>query len=66
MREGLRVEPHLMSPPRLRPALESELRLGKGVKGKLGLGELLCFRSCAPLQSPFCVVARVMLFSALA
>lgn len=55
-----------MSPPRLRPALESELRLGKGVKGKLGLGELLCFRSCAPLQSPFCVVARVMLFSALA
>lgn len=32
------------------------------MKGKLGLGEPLCFRSCVPLQAPFCVVARVMLF----
>lgn len=40
-----------MRPPRARPALEAELWLEKGVKGKLGFGELLCFRSHAPLQA---------------
>lgn len=54
-----------MSPPRARPALESELWLEKGVKGEAGLGELLCLGSRALLQAPFCVVASMTLLSVL-
>lgn len=38
----------------------------EGYEGEAGFGELLCLRSRAPLQAPFCLVARVILSSALA
>lgn len=54
-----------MSPPRARPGLEPEPWLGKALKGKLVLGNLLCLRSLAPLQVPFCLAAGVVLPSVL-
>lgn len=54
-----------MSPPRARPGLEPEPWLGKALKGKLVLGNLLCLRILASLQAPFCLAAGVMLPSAL-